>query len=104
MASKCDKNDRYQAIRQAVDKRVIAGYHLWKTNYIAYDKIWNTSKYSDLYTKEDVESFDAYTEHRLDKVEKRLNRDDLKDIFLRIYANPVLSKERLASGEPLRQD
>ena len=53
---------------------------------------------------EDVESFDAYTEHRLDKVEKRLNRDDLKDIFLRIYANPVLSKERLASGEPLRQD
>ena len=54
MASKCDKNDRYQAIRHAVDKRVIAGYHLWKTNYIAYDQVWNTSKYSDLYDKEDV--------------------------------------------------
>ena len=102
MASKCDKNDRYQAIRHAVDQRVIAGYQLWKTNYMAYDQVFGTSKYSDLYTKEDVESFEAYTEHRLDKVEKKLDRAALKDIFLRIYANPVVSKERLVSGEPLR--
>ena len=104
MASKCDKNDRYQSIRYAVNKRVIAGYHLWKTNYIAYDQVWKCEKYSDLYEPEDVEAFKAYTEHRLDKVEKKLDREELRDIFLRIYANPVLSKERLASGEPLRQD
>ena len=104
MASKCDKNDRYQSIRYAVNKRVIAGYHLWKTNYIAYDQVWKCDKYSDLYEPEDVESFKAYTEHRLDKVEKKLDRNELRDIFLHIYANPVLSKERLASGEPLRQD
>ena len=104
MASKCDKNDRYQSIRFAVNKRVIAGYHLWKTNYIAYDLIGNSTKYSDLYGPEDVESFKAYTEHRLDKVEKKLDREELRNIFLRIYANPVFSKERLASGEPLRQE
>ncbi len=104
VASKCDKNDRYQAIRHAVDKRVIAGYHLWKTNYIAYDLVGRGNKYSDLYGPEDVESFKAYMEHRLDKVEKRLDRDELRNIFLHIYSNPVLSKERLASGEPLRQE
>ena len=104
VASKCDKNDRYQAIRHAVDKRVIAGYHLWKTNYIAYDLVEGGSKYSDLYGPEDVESFQAYMEHRLDKVEKRLDRGELRNIFLHIYSNPVLSKERLASGEPLRQE
>ncbi|MBO6220560.1 MAG: hypothetical protein J6N46_01365, partial [Bacteroidales bacterium] len=98
VASKCDKNDRYQAIRHAVDKRVIAGYHLWKTNYIAYDLVGGGNKYSDLYGPEDVESFKAYMEHRLDKVEKRLDRDELRNIFLHIYSNPVLSKERLASG------
>ena len=103
-ASKCDKNDRYQSIRQAVDKRVIAGYHLWKTNYIAYDLVGNCSKYSDLYDKADVEHFLSYMEHRMGKVEKKLDRNELKDIFLRIYANPVISKERLAAGEPLRQD
>ena len=104
VASKCDKNDRYQAIRHAVDKRVIAGYHLWKTNYIAYDLVGGGNKYSDLYGPEDVESFKAHMEHRLDKVEKRLDRDELRNIFLHIYSNPVLSKERLASGEPLRQE
>ena len=104
MASKCDKNDRYQSIRYAVNKRVIAGYHLWKTNYIAYDMVWKCDKYSDLYEPADVEAFKEYTEHRLDKVEKRLDRDELRDIFLHIYSNPVLSKERLASGEPLRQE
>lgn len=104
MASKCDKNDRYQAIRHAVDKRVIAGYHLWRTNYIAYDLVNETTKYSDLYTKEDVEMFAHYTEHQLDKVERRLDRDELRRIFRGIYANPVVSKERLASGEPLRID
>lgn len=104
MASKCDKNDRYQAIRHAVDKRVIAGYHLWRTNYIAYDLVNNTTKYSDLYTKEDVEMFAHYTEHQLDKVERKLDRDDLRMIFRGIYANPVVSKERLAAGEPLRID
>ncbi|MBQ6185681.1 MAG: hypothetical protein IJK48_07415 [Bacteroidales bacterium] len=104
VASKCDKNDRYQAIRHAVDKRVIAGYHLWKTNYIAYDLVGGGNKYSDLYGPEDVESFKAYMEHRLDKVEKRLDRDELRNIFLHIYSNPVLSKERLASGEPLRKE
>ena len=104
MASKCDKNDRYQSIRYAVNKRVIAGYHLWKTNYIAYDTVYKCEKYSDLYDPSDVEAFKEYTEHRLDKVEKRLDRDELRDIFLHIYSNPVLSKERLASGEPLRQE
>ena len=104
LASHCDKNDRYQAIRHAVDKRIIAGYQLWKTNYIAYDLVNRCYKYAELYTPEDVEKFTDYTEHKLDKVERRLNRADLRDIFLRIYANPVESKERLVSGEPLRQE
>ena len=78
------------------------GYRLWKTNYIAYDMVNHTYKYTDLYKPEDVESFTEYTEHQLDKVEKKLSRDELRDIFLRIYANPVFSKEKLAVGEPLR--
>ena len=95
-ASRCDKNDRYQWIRHAVDLRVIEGYKLWKTNYIAYDLLNQGFKYSDKYAPEDVESFVGYMEHQLDTVEKELNRADLRDIFLKIYSNPVLSKELLA--------
>ena len=88
-----DKNDRYQALMQYIDKRVVEGYKLWKTNFIAYDMVYGTTKYSDRYTAEDREKFIAYTEHKLKKVERTLNREDLRDIFLRIYSNPVENKE-----------
>ena len=94
-ASCCNKNDRYQAIRHAVDVRIIEGYKLWKTNYIGYDMVNHTFKYRDRYTPEDVAQFTDYVEHQLDKVEKSLCRADLRDIFLRIYANPVVSLENL---------
>ena len=44
-AAECDKNDRYQLIRHAVDRRVIDGYKLWKNNYIAYDIVNQGYKY-----------------------------------------------------------
>lgn len=94
-ASCCNKNDRYQAIRHAVDVRIIEGYKLWKTNYIGYDMVNHTFKYRDKYTPEDVAQFTDYVGHQLDKVEKSLCRADLRDIFLRIYANPVVSLENL---------
>ena len=93
-ASFCDKNDRYQMIRHAVDVRVIGGYRLWNTNYIAYDLANGTSKFADRYTPEEVEAFKAYTEQQLDLVEPTLDRAELRDIFLRIYGNPVMMKEQ----------
>ncbi len=94
-ASYCDvKNDRYQAIRHAVDIRVVEGYKLWKTNYIAYDLVNGTTKYSDFYGPEDLEAFKAYTEHKLRRAERKLDRAELRDIFLRIYANPIVTKEK----------
>ena len=94
-AAKCDKNDRYQLIRHAVDIRVIEGYRLWKNNYIAYDILNHSYRYSDKYDAADVETFVAYMEKQLDTVEPSLNREDLRKHFLDIYANPVVSKELL---------
>lgn len=94
-AALCDKNDRYQLIRHAVDIRVIDGYKLWKNNYVAYDLLNHSFKYSDLYEISDIEKFVSYMEHQLDSVEKELNREDLRRIFLGIYANPVITKELL---------
>ena len=93
-ASLCDKNDRYQLIRHAVDVRVINGYKLWNTNYIAYDLANHTFKYADRYSHEEAEAFTEFTEHQLDQVEPTLNRAELRDLFLRIYGNPVMMKEK----------
>ena len=94
-AAQCDKNDRYQLIRHAVDIRVIEGYKLWKNNYVAYDILNHSYRYSHMYETSDVENFVAYMEKQLDTVESTLNREDLRKHFLEIYANPVVSKELL---------
>ena len=94
-AAKCDKNDRYQLIRHAVDIRVIEGYRLWKNNYVAYDLLNQSYKYSHMYETADVEQFIAYMTKQLDSVEPELNREELRLVFLEIYANPVVAKELL---------
>lgn len=98
-ASILDKNDRYQALRKTLDERIIRNYKLWKTNFIAYDMLEGKGKYSDRYSKENVEEFEGYMAHKLGKVERSLNHDELKQIFLDIYANPVRAKEELLNGE-----
>lgn len=95
-AALCDKNDRYQLIRHAVDVRIIEGYRLWKTNYIAYDLLNQSFKYSHMYSPADMEQFVDYMRGQLDSVEPEINREDLRRIFLDIYANPVVTKELLA--------
>ena len=83
-------NDRYQYLRGILDKRIRSGYRLWKTNYMGYDLMNGTDKYLGVkYLPEDLELFKAYTEHKLSKLERRLDRDALRDIFWHIYGNPV---------------
>lgn len=94
-ASECNKNDRYQAIRHAVDLRVIDGYKLWKTNYMAYDMLNDTNKYSDKYTTEELSAFTQYIEGQMNLVEPHLDRSELRQILLGIYGNPVTAKEKM---------
>lgn len=100
-ASECDKNDRYLLMRHAVNKRVITGYHLWDTNYIAYDLIEGKDEYAHMYTPEQKESFIEYMHVQLDTVDPEIDRTELSDIFLHIYANPIYAKKKLEAGELL---
>lgn len=95
VAAECDKNDRYQLIRHAVDLRVIEGYQLWKNNYVAYDILNQSFRYSHMYDAADIEQFVEYMTKQLDTVEPEINREDLRRVFLEIYANPVVTKELL---------
>ena len=62
---------------------------------MAYDIANHGFKYSHLYDQSDVEQFVSYMEHKLDTVEPEVNREDLRRIFIDIYANPVYTKELL---------
>ncbi len=96
-ASKCEKNDRYQAIRHALDRRVIAGYKLWKTNYMGHDLLHGKREFLEagLYDAKELQDFEKYIAHKLGKLERRLDQTELRKIFLGIYANPVDAKRSL---------
>lgn len=91
-ASTCTGNDRYQAIRHTLDNRIIRGYKLWKTNFIAHDMLSGKPEFSHKYTAAEFEQFDAYVRHKLVKLERSLDHAELRKIFLGIYAGPIDSK------------
>lgn len=96
-AAKCEKNDRYQTIRHTLDQRIIAGYRLWKTNYMAHDLLYGKQEFaqSGLYTETDLAEFEKYIAHKLGKLERRLDQAELRKIFLGIYAGPIDAKRGL---------
>ena len=89
-------NDRYHALMSILDERINGGYKLWKTNYMGYDLMHGETTFlGSKYLPEDLEQFLEYTEHKLGKLESRLDRQELKDIFWHIYGNPVAAKNAL---------
>lgn len=90
-----DRNSSIQKIADIIDDRIHKGYNLFDTNYIAYDMLYGSEKYSDHY---DVARKTAFTQ-RMERVlgeictESQLADGELRKIFLGIYANAVVSRE-----------
>ena len=95
-ASELDKNEKFKAICTAMDRRIVAEYKLWGNNYIAYDMLNGSNEYADMYTAEQKAVFEGYMAAQLSSVKlPDIDMDELKGIFLSIYANPVVSKKNL---------
>lgn len=93
-AASLSGNDRYHGLMDVLDRKIIAGYRLYKTNYMGYDLMNGSEEYLGVkYLPEDLEFFKAYTEHKIGKLERKLDRDELRDIFWHIYGNPVAAKK-----------
>ncbi len=95
-ASQLDKNEKFKAICTAMDRRIVAEYKLWGNNYIAYDMLNATSEYASMYTAEQKAAFEGYMAAQLASVKlPDIDMVELKEIFLSIYANPVVGKKNL---------
>lgn len=87
-----NKNKLLQAVAQMIDHSIIKNYKLWPTNYIAYDLLYKTDRFSDRYTIEEKRLFARRFEMRISTCD-----ENLKHGFLAMYANPVLNKMKLES-------
>ena len=95
-ASQLDKNEKFKAICTVMDRRIVAEYKLWGNNYIAYDMLNATNEYASMYTAEQKAAFEGYMAAQLASVKLTdIDMVELKEIFLSIYANPVVGKKNL---------
>lgn len=94
-AAELKGNERYHLLMQELDRCICREYRLWPNNYIAYDLMTGGDKYADRYTSEQRSEFIKYVDHRMAKLENSLDKAEVRDIFIRIYGNPVLHKEEL---------
>lgn len=86
----CTK-DNIRNLAQTIDNIMYRNYRLWKTNYMAYDLLYNSSSFSDHYSPEERMNFIKL----IDRETSRLNGDKevLRRIYLEMYANPVINKK-----------
>ncbi|MCB9360187.1 MAG: 1-acyl-sn-glycerol-3-phosphate acyltransferase [Flavobacteriales bacterium] len=85
-----NRNEIIKRIAAIIDKEIHLNYHLWVTNYIAFDLINNSAKFKDEYTDEQKETFLTYMKDKLSAVNQ--NNADAERLFLTMYANPVKNK------------
>ncbi len=82
-------NEVISLVAEIVDKEIYKDYCLWPSNYLAYDILNNTTKYSDEYNSQIIEKFES----RYKKTVELTGKDNstIRELFLSLYANPVIN-------------
>ena len=85
-----NKNELIADIALAIDREIYANYRFYPCNYVAYDMLYNTLRCSSHYDRQEKESFVAYLQRQLDKIDV-LNKDEtfLRNKLLEMYSNPL---------------
>ena len=85
-----NRNELLKTIAAIIDKEIYKNYHLWNSNYVAYDLLHTSNKYENKYDEGGKESFENYMNEKLGDLK---GNAEAKKIFLLMYANPVLNAE-----------
>lgn len=81
-------NEYHKEVARLIDQRINKAYRLWPNNYIAHDLLYGNTRYRSMYTDEAYHDFIAHLT-RLERYEDTCDLEQLKELFLGIYANPV---------------
>lgn len=82
-----NNNKKIQALSQIIDDSIQKNYHLWPTNFIAFDILNNTNLYKSEYTDAEKTLFQRRLDMRIDP-----KNSVALEGFLNMYANPVVNK------------
>ncbi len=82
-----------ERITSEIDRQVYRDYMLWPGNYIAFDMLHNSCEYRRFYSEEEKRDFEKSMHHKIASLEG-FNQEELRIMFLQLYANPVLNRRK----------
>ena len=82
----------HKHVANLIDSRICASYHLTPNNYIAHDIRYGNKDYSSFYTETEFQAF-IKNMSRLNQYDEDCDIEQLTDIFLGIYSEPIESKK-----------
>ena len=93
-----EKNELIATIANIIDKEIYKHYRFYPCNYVAYDMLTGTKRFSSNYGLIDKKHFEEYLQGQLDKIVLP-NKDEafLRTKILEMYTNPL--KNHLATQE-----
>lgn len=83
-------NQLLQHVVSKLDRVIQTNYHLWPTNYVAFDLLNQTQSYKKHYSDKDLKQFERRLRMRVDMKDPEAVKS-----FLSMYARPVINKEQL---------
>ncbi len=82
-----------------IDRQIHTDYFLWPGNYLAFDLLHDTEQYRKCYSDAEKRSFMAGMQEKIGTLEG-FDRDELRRMYLQMYANPVINKRALRLDSP----
>ncbi|SEA28088.1 Acyltransferase [Porphyromonadaceae bacterium KH3R12] len=84
------RNELLEQVASIIDREIYRNYTFFPFNYVAYDLMTDTGRFSSQYTDEDVSKFNAYLQKQIEKI-NIANRDDdfLRVKMTEMYGNTV---------------
>lgn len=85
-----DKATLINTIASVIDKEIFLHYRFYPGNYVAYDLLSGSRRFSEAYSAKDKAFFEEYIQKQLDKIELP-GKDEtfLRTKLLEMYANPL---------------
>lgn len=87
-------SEYHRQVAHLLDQRICAAYSLSPNNYIAHDLRFGKTEFSAHYTPEEKAAFVQHLQS-LNEYAELCDMEQLTDIFLGIYANPIESKAQM---------
>ncbi|WP_417363718.1 1-acyl-sn-glycerol-3-phosphate acyltransferase [Galbibacter sp.] len=80
-------NKQYQLLADVIDNKIHKNYHLWPSNYMAYDMLNKVDTFKDKYSEKEMRQFQRRIHRRVED-----NNEIALQNFLLMYANPVVNQ------------